>query len=183
MKKSEKKELRRAEKRKLELARRKKRARTIALVALFMIAVVCLGAYYALFMSGENVEENKSVQSSLIQTETEVLVPLAGIGSNAEFYSYDSDGIKIQFFAVIGSDSEVHLALDACDVCYMEKKGYRQNGENMHCINCGNEYSIIGLGTENDQGGCWPSYLPKIIDGEYIIIEKTDLEAKKFMFE
>lgn len=182
MKKSEKNKLRRAEKRKLELARRKKRARTIAVFAIFLIAVVSLGAYFVLLSGEENIENKNTVQSSIVQTETEVLVPLAGISNEAEFYSYDSDGVEMQFFAVKDSNSDVRVALDACDLCYNAKKGYRQNGEVMHCINCGNEYLISGLGTENTQGGCWPSYLAINIDGENVVIQKTNLDAKRYMF-
>jgi uncharacterized membrane protein len=53
----------------------------------------------------------------------------------------------------------------------------------MVCINCGLKFSILGLGTENIGGGCWPSFLPIKIDGDSIIIEKKDLESKKYLFE
>jgi uncharacterized membrane protein len=52
----------------------------------------------------------------------------------------------------------------------------------MLCINCGNQYSINSLGTENTAGGCWPSYLPMRIDEDYIIINEFDLSQKKWMF-
>ena len=168
MSKSKNNKLRRAERRKMELARRKKRTRTIVLGSIAIILVICLGVYFALSIGGEE----KSVKTTESQSETEILIPLAGITNEAEFYSYDSNGVEMQFFAVRDSDGGVRIALDACDLCYDAKKGYRQDGAVMHCINCGNEYLISGLGTENTQGGCWPSYIPININGENVVIKK-----------
>jgi len=53
----------------------------------------------------------------------------------------------------------------------------------MHCINCGKEFSINSIGTDNTAGGCWPSYLPIKIENENIIINKSDLEDKQYMFK
>lgn len=183
MKKIEEKELRIGEKRKLELVYRKKRAKKITLTVIALLTIVILSVYIALFISGENPSINKSIQTSLIQTDTEIMVPLSGIGSNAEFYSYDSNGVNIQFFTVRGSDGDIHVAFNACDVCYNAKKGYEQISKVMHCINCGKEFPINSIGIENTAGGCWPSYMPIKINEEYVVIEKTDLTAKKFMFE
>jgi len=107
---------------------------------------------------------------------------LSEISDNAEFYNYNADGVIIRYFAVKGSDGDVHVAFNACDICYDRKKGYRQVGEVMQCINCGNEYIIAGLGTENIQGGCWPSYLPVNIDEDNVVIAISDLENKRYMF-
>ena len=53
----------------------------------------------------------------------------------------------------------------------------------MVCNNCGNYYPISGLGTANlAGGGCWPGYLPSKVEGDYIVIQKSDLNAKKYMF-
>lgn len=178
MDKYEKKKLIRAERIKLELARRKKRTRKIAFGSMIVILVICLGIYITLFTGGEN----KIVKSSDTQSETEILIPLSGINGEAVFYSYNSNGVEMQFFVIKDSEGEVRIALDACDLCYGAKKGYRQKGEVMQCINCGNEYLITGLGTENVQGGCWPSYIPMRINGDNVVIEKSDLDAKRYMF-
>jgi uncharacterized membrane protein len=83
----------------------------------------------------------------------------------------------------MGSDGDVHAAFDACEMCYSKKIGYRQEGEMMICISCPNEkYAINDLGTKNTAGKCWPSYLPIKINEDYVIIEKSDIEQKKWMF-
>ena len=129
--------------------------------------------------SNNNTNNNISPQKN----ETEIRIPISEISSTAKFYSYDSNGISIRFFAVKDKSGAVHIAFDACDVCYNAKKGYKQNGEVLQCINCGLEFSISSLGTENKAGGgCWPSYLPMKIENDTVIIEISDLKARSYMF-
>lgn len=116
------------------------------------------------------------------QNETELRIPLSEISTTASFYSYDSDGVTIRYFAVKDSQGTVHVAFDACDVCYEAKKGYKQDGVQMQCLNCGQKFAITSIGTENIAGGCWPSFLNRSIDGNDIVIKIADLEAKRFMF-
>jgi hypothetical protein len=51
------------------------------------------------------------------------------------------------------------------------------------CINCGNKYPTDGIGTENKQGGCWPSYVPMKVEDGKVIIKASDLKAKAYMFD
>ncbi len=177
-------ELKRAERRKRELLlRRKKRMQKLMAMSVMLIAIISI--VIVISMSNNPNDYDKSsepAQSSDVISETEVGIPLSDISDNAKFYSYDANGVKVKYFVVKGSDGDVHVAFDACDVCYREKKGYSQNGEVMRCINCGRQYPINSCGTENTAGGCWPSYLPRRIEGEYVIIEKSDLAQKKWMF-
>lgn len=107
-----------------------------------------------------------------------VSVSLSDITGDAKWYEYNSGSGKVRFFAVKASDGTVKTAFDACDVCYTEGKGYRQEGDHMICNNCGNRYPIAGLGTENKTpGGCWPGYLPNTIEGDTALIRKSDLEG------
>jgi uncharacterized membrane protein len=180
---NQKNEKNKAEKRKMLLEQRKKKSRTMMIVSLLAIAMICAGVYFVLTNSenGE-LQINKPSQSIMYQDETNVWIPLAGISDEAEFFEYDSNGVGVRFFTVLGSDGEIRVALDACDVCYNAKKGYRQVGDDMQCINCGNIYSIDGLGTENIGGGCWPSFVPIEINGDNVYIKITELEEKRFMF-
>jgi len=181
--KKQKNIINKAERRKMLLEQRKKKSRTMIVVAVLAITIMCLGVYFVI-STGENgnIQVNKPSQSTMNQDETNVWVPLSGITDEADFFEYDSDGVGIRFFAVKGSDREVRIALDACDVCFNAKKGYTQAGDDMQCINCGNRYSIDGLGTENIGGGCWPSYLPIEVNGDYVYIKISDLENKRDMF-
>lgn len=114
----------------------------------------------------------------VIQEEV-IKIPLSEISQNAKFYKYEGIG----YFAVKAKDGTIKTAFDACDVCYSAKKGYRQEGDYMICNNCGNKYAISSLGTENLRGGgCWPGYLPSEVEGENLIIKKSDLEKGRYRF-
>ena len=109
-------------------------------------------------------------------------IPVSSADSAAKFYTYDSGGTQVRFFIAKGTDGKVHVATDACDVCYGSHKGYRQTGNDMTCNNCGKTFAIANLGVKNTSGGCWPSYIPMNTDGTNIVIQKSDLDGKAFMF-
>jgi len=184
--KKDRSEVGKAESRNMEQTKRKRRTQKMIVIAAFGIIVV-LSLVIAISMSG-NIDPNNQIKNSDIASpsdvvsQTEISIPLSEIGSNAKFYSYDSNGIEIRYFAVLGPDGNVHVAFDACDVCYDAKKGYRQKDDDMQCINCDKVFSINSIGTDNTAGGCWPSFLPTTIDGENIIIKISDLETNRHMF-
>jgi len=99
-------------------------------------------------------------------------IPLSEVSENAKWYEYNGR----KFFTVKDSNGTIKTAFDACDVCYRQRKGYRQEGDDMVCNNCGLRFAINGLGTENkNPGGCWPGYLPNIIEGDNVVIKISDL--------
>jgi len=155
---------------------------------LAVISIVALGAM--IFLAGctstthnnENTNKNTNYNTAPQQNDTEVRLPLSDIDTTVTFYSYDSDGLTVRYFAVRDAQGTVHVAFDACDVCYEAKKGYKQVGEEMQCLNCGQQFAITSIGSENIVGGCWPSYLNMKIDGNDVMIKIADLEAKSYMF-
>jgi uncharacterized membrane protein len=124
------------------------------------------------------ISENSDNRAST--EESAVNIPISEISSSAKWYKYE--GARA-YFVVKGSDEKIHLAIDACDVCYSVKLGYKQTGDVMTCNNCGQTFPINSLGTENLTGGCWPSYLPYEVDSENVIISKSEIEQKQFMFQ
>jgi uncharacterized membrane protein len=173
----------RLERRRLALEHKKKNQRTAIVLMVVLAAVVSVTIYFVISDTNtENIQKSESIQPPPPQTDTEVKISLSEINTNAKFYTYDADGVTVKYFAIRGSDGDVRVAFDACDVCYNAKKGYTQAGNDMQCINCGNRYSIDGLGTENLGGGCWPSYLPIEVNGDYVHIKISDLENKRNMF-
>ena len=173
----------RAEKRKLEKINQNKKIMRIAVYS--VIAIIAIGAIVLIGMSmgDENTKEDKIIDdSTFVTTGSQILIPTSEVEATAKFYSYDSNGVEINYFIVKGDDEVIHAAFDACDVCYDAKQGYRQDGDVMTCLNCGLTFQIIELGESNTGGGCWPSYLPIKIEGDDIIIENSDLENKRHMF-
>lgn len=175
----------RLERRRLALEQKKKTQKTIIVVMVCLAIIVSVAVF---LMTGNDTNdiiqktESESEQPTIPETGTEVKIPLSKITTDANFYTYDADGTIVKYFAIKDSGDNVHVAFDACDVCYGAKKGYTKAGSDMQCINCGNRYAISGLGTENLRGGCWPSFLPMNIDGDDVVIQISDLEAKSWMF-
>jgi len=160
----------------------------IAIAAIVLIAVIGLGLGFSSIFKTTNT--NPELQSSpnpeLSSNENvgnSVRISLSEIGTSANWYTYNSNGVKVKYFSVIGSDDKYHLAADACDVCYGNKLGYKQMENVMSCNNCGRQFAINSIGTENLAGGCWPSYIPMKIDGNYLVVENSALDGKRFMFE
>ncbi|MBU0685274.1 MAG: DUF2318 domain-containing protein [Candidatus Thermoplasmatota archaeon] len=169
----------RLEIRKVELARRR-RTRHISIAASLVLIVIVGIALYFSFQG--STPGPSPVQAPPPQVESAVRIPVSQLSTSATFYTYNSGSTLVRYFGAVGSDGNVHVAADACDVCYSEKKGYRQVGGVMKCNNCGKEFAINSVGTENLSGGCWPSYLPVTISGGDAVIQLSDLKAKSFMF-
>ena len=157
----------------------KKKIMFMSIVAI--VAILFLGGCTSNSQNNNNSNTNTSNPAPQ-QNETEVRIPISDISTTAKLYSYDSNGVSVRYFAVKDKQGNVHVAFDACDVCYEAKKGYKQNGDVMQCLNCGKTFSITSIGTENTAGGCWPSFLPMNIDGNDVVIKIADLELKSYMF-
>ena len=136
------------------------------------IGVIALVAMAFFFMPG-------SATGNVVSESGEVIkIPLSEVSNTAKFYN--EDGIK--FFVVKASDGEIKTAFDACDVCG-GSKGYRQEGGDMVCNNCGRHFAIDQLGEKNIYGGgCWPGYLESSIEGDFVVIKKSDLENGGYNF-
>lgn len=128
------------------------------------------------FIFGNNPAGNTVKAQGLVEDGENVKIAANEISKNANWYEYQ--GVK--FFAV-KSGSDIKTAFDACDICG-GSKGYRQEGNDMVCNNCGNHYPISGIGTANLKGGCWPGYLPREVKDGYVVIKKSDLESGTYRF-
>jgi uncharacterized membrane protein len=106
-----------------------------------------------------------------------VTIPVAKVSDGtAHYYRLADGGKELGFFVVKGSDGVIHTAFDACDVCFKEKKGYVQQGDQMLCKNCNQKFAISRIGAASG-GGCNPSHLPAKVDAKTISITVSDLKA------
>lgn len=114
--------------------------------------------------------------TSLTPANGAVSFPLADLADGkAHFYAVAAGGKEVRFFAVKTSDGKVRTAFDACDVCYPEKKGYRQEGDFMLCINCGRRFHVTMVGEQ--RGGCNPSPLTSQVAGDSVRVTLADIAA------
>lgn len=112
-----------------------------------------------------------------------IVIPISDLSTTATFFEFDAHTATVKFFAVLDGSGSVHVAFDACDVCYGAKLGYSQQGDMMICNSCGNAFSITGIGTENRGGGCWPGYLEITVTESDVIIDPEVLKAGAWYFE
>ncbi|MDP3093886.1 MAG: Fe-S-containing protein [bacterium] len=146
-----------------------------------------------LFACQADNEQNPQAQPSPVQAEKPFLgekggkvvlengeVGLSAVTFNdnkARFYNIEMpNGKTIYFFVVKDKNNIYRAAANACQVCFGERKGFRQEGDEIVCNNCGNRYPIEKIATE--KGGCNPGPInPNLeVRNEDIIIKQVDLE-------
>lgn len=114
--------------------------------------------------------------AGVVETAGEVRIPRKAFDAGkAIFLKADIAGKEIHYFALKSGDGVYRAAFDACDVCFRKNRGYRQEGDLMVCNNCGQSFPSAKV---NDiKGGCNPSPLARTVDGEHLVIRKSDLAA------
>ncbi len=119
--------------------------------------------------------------AGVVETSDVVKIPLKSLDSGkALFLQYEFVGRQLHYFALKSSDGAYRAALDACDVCFRMNRGYRQEGDQMVCNNCGQTFPSAKIGEV--KGGCNPHPLPRTVEGQYLVIKKTDIAAGKDYF-
>ena len=106
---------------------------------------------------------------------TGVTVPVSTLDDGkAKYFSYKApSGKTVKFFVLKSSDGVVRAAFDACDVCYQNKKGYRQEGDFMICNNCGQRFTSTRI--NEVRGGCNPAPLDRQVMGDKLVIAVADI--------
>lgn len=110
----------------------------------------------------------------VLASDGAVRLPLATFDDyNAHYYTYMHEGRPIEFFVLKSKDGVVRAAFNACDVCYLSKKGYTQDGDYVVCNNCGQRFPANEI---NDvHGGCNPSPLERVVVGDTLLILEEDI--------
>jgi len=141
-----------------------------AAVALVIVAAVAL--YVTVGRNGTGAE----AASTTTAAGGDVKIALADVNDGkAHFYSYDAGGTQVKYFVLKSSDGKVRAAFDACDVCYAQKKGYHQEGDEMVCNNCGRRFPSIKINVL--EGGCNPSPLDRTVKGDTLVLKTADVQA------
>lgn len=91
----------------------------------------------------------------------------------AHYFTLATNKGDIKFFVVKSIDGVMRAAFDACDVCYRELKGYRQEGDFMVCNNCGQQFRTDLV--NEVKGGCNPAPLARQIQTGKVLIAQADI--------
>jgi uncharacterized membrane protein len=106
----------------------------------------------------------------------DVTLPVAQVNDGkAHFYTYDANGTTVRYFVLADKTGKVRAALDACEVCYAQKKGYHQQGDAMQCNNCGKIFPSAQINVIT--GGCNPIPLKRTVSGGNLVIASSSLQA------
>ena len=79
----------------------------------------------------------------------------------------------MRYFLVKAPDGSIRAALDACEVCAPEKKGFKQVGQAMVCVNCGKQFPLGRIGLTS--GGCNPHPLKATVQGDQVLVDRAEL--------
>jgi len=119
--------------------------------------------------------------AGVTETAEEVTIPLKSLDpGKALFLALESGGRTLYYFVLKSPNGRYRAALDACDVCYRMNRGYRQEGDQMVCNNCGMKFPCDRIGEV--KGGCNPHPLPFRIEGGNMVIRKSDILAGRDYF-
>ncbi len=99
----------------------------------------------------------------------------------AHYYTYRKSGKRINFFVRTDGKGTVSAYFDACFTCYKKKKGYRQEGSDLICIECSMKFGLAEEKWE-EKDGCNPIYLKSVIENNSLVIDTAVIEKGAKLF-
>lgn len=114
--------------------------------------------------------------------DNKIIIPLRDVrDGKAHFFMYTRGGRQINFFVRTDAKGAVSSYFDACYTCYKHKKGYRQEGSDLICNECGMKFGLADE-TWEAKGGCDPILLKSTVEGDNLIIETAVIEKGVKLF-
>ena len=160
-------ELNPAERRKRDWEFRRQRRWSFAAAILCILVVLSLAAEFV-YTRATNAQEPAQV---LVAQDNQVRIPLADLQDTAvHFYTADVNNTVIRFLVIHLNSGDYATALDACQIC--GTSGYRQEGQNVVCRNCG---ATIYLPSIGENGGCNPIPVKSRVDAGAVIVDLSAL--------
>ncbi|HXA78286.1 MAG TPA: Fe-S-containing protein [Candidatus Acidoferrales bacterium] len=156
-----------AEKRMREWEFRRQRRWSFAAAILCSLVVVSLAAEfaYARAMNAPSPGKMLAVENNRVH------IPLSELtDSSLHFYTADVNGTVIRFLVIHQTNGGYATALDACQIC--GRAGYRQEGQNIMCRNCGASIYVPSIG---EHGGCNPIPVKSSVARGEVIVDLTAL--------
>lgn len=99
----------------------------------------------------------------------------------ARFYRYaTAGGREIRFFVMRTSGGLIRTALDGCEICVKERRGYRQAGNAMVCNTCGRSFPSTRIGLVH--GDCNPMTLERVVEGDQLLLKAATLKSAAAYF-
>jgi FTR1 family protein len=156
-----------AEKRLIEYEYKRQRRWSFRAAILYVAVVAMLGAefVYARAMDAPSPAHALTAQNG------EVRIPLSDLtDSSLHYYNATVNNTTVRFLVIHRTNGDYVTALDACQIC--GAKGYRQEGQNVICRNCG---AVIYIPSIGEKGGCNPIPVKSRVEGGEVIVDLGDL--------
>jgi high-affinity iron transporter len=156
-----------AERRMREFEYRRQRRWSFAAAILCALVVISLAAEFAYgrAMAAPGPAE------TLVAENNQVRIPLSELTDQSlHFYTADMNGTVIRFLVIHQMNGDYSTALDACQIC--GRAGYRQEGQNIICRNCGASIYAPSIG---EHGGCNPIPVKSTVAGGQVIVDLSAL--------
>src|SRR5580704_11687746 len=158
-----------AERRMREWEFRRQRRWSFAAAILCILVVLSLAAEFV-YARAINAPHPARM---LIAENNQVRIPLSDLtDSSVHFYTAEVNDAVIRFIVMHRADGDYVTALDACEICGWS--GYRQEGQNVVCRNCGATIYIPSIG---DSGGCNPIPVKSRVDNGEVIVDLSALSS------
>jgi len=152
-----------AERRMREWEFRRQRRWSFAAAILCVAVVVALAAEFAYARAMAAPVPAKELTAE----NNQVRIPLSELtDSSLHFYRTDVNGTSIRFLVIHQTNGNYSVALDACQICGWA--GYRQEGQNVVCRNCGATIYIPSIG---DRGGCNPIPVKSTVQNGEVVVD------------
>jgi len=142
--------------------------RIVPLLTLLGMLLFTQQAHAAFFSFTGNAVERVSAKDGAIVIDVSTLDKL-----QARHYHYQEDGKAVKFFVVRDGQGTVRAAIDACEVCWREGKGYILKNSAMLCVNCGRAFAMNRIGIV--VGGCNPHPFRFTMENDSIVIAAQEL--------
>jgi uncharacterized membrane protein len=148
---------------------------------LVILALALAGAaVYLIVSTSSDAPAATSAVSTNSGNAAAVKIPIGDVSGKAKFFDFNAAGKQVRFFVLRSADGVYRAAMDACDTCWHAKKGYRQEGDEMVCNNCGLKFHSTLINQVS--GGCNPIGLPCAVEGDQLIIKTSDIESRNRYF-
>lgn len=158
-----------AERRMRQWEFRRQRRWSFAAAILCVLVVVSLAAEFAY----SRAMAAPVPATMLTAQNSQVRIPLSELtDSSLHFYAVDVEGTTMRFLVVHQTNGNYAVALDACQICGWS--GYRQQGQNVICRNCGATIYIPSIG---EHGGCNPVPVKSSVEGGEVIVDLSTFSS------
>lgn len=156
-----------ADRRMQEWRFRKQRRWSFAAAILCLLVVLTLAAEFVYArVSAAPVQATR-----LVAQNNQVRIPLSELtDSSLHVYEVEVNNTVVRFLVIHKRNGGYGTALDGCQICGWA--GYRQEGQNVICRNCGASIYIPSIG---DRGGCNPVGVKSNVEEGEVVVDLSAL--------